>query len=146
VLKERAQNVTGILNGVDYEEWNPETDKFIAARYSAEELSGKQVCKRDLLASFGLQNADPNLPVVGIVSRFAAQKGFDLIGQVLDRLALEDVLLTVLATAQVVRGNVAPRPSGSAQTGGEGTYDNAGAQDRSRRDMFLAIALRTQWP
>ena len=98
VLKERAQTVTGILNGVDYEEWNPETDKFIAAHYSSEDLSGKHECKRDLLASFGLQNADPDLPVIGIVSRFAAQKGFDLIGQILDRLALEDVLLTVLGS------------------------------------------------
>jgi starch synthase len=98
VLKERAQTVTGILNGVDYEEWNPETDKFVAAHYSSEDLSGKQECKRDLLASFGLQNVDPNLPVIGIVSRFAAQKGFDLIGQILDRLALEDVLLTVLGS------------------------------------------------
>jgi len=98
VLKARAQTVTGILNGVDYDAWNPETDKFVASHYSAEDLSGKQECKRDLLASMGLHNADPNLPVIGIVSRFAAQKGFDLIGQVLDRLALEDVLLTVLGS------------------------------------------------
>ncbi len=98
VLKERAQTVIGILNGVDYEEWNPETDRFIAAHYSADDLSGKQECKQDLLASFGLGNADPNLPVIGIVSRFAAQKGFDLIGQIVDRLALEDVLLTVLGS------------------------------------------------
>jgi len=98
VLKERAQTVIGILNGVDYEEWNPETDRFIAAHYSADDLSGKQECKQDLLASFGLGNADPSLPVIGIVSRFAAQKGFDLIGQIVDRLALEDVLLTVLGS------------------------------------------------
>ena len=98
VLKERAQTVIGILNGVDYEAWNPETDRFIAAHYSADDLSGKQECKQDLLASFGLGNADPNLPVIGIVSRFAAQKGFDLIGQIVDRLALEDVLLTVLGS------------------------------------------------
>ncbi len=98
VLKERAQTVIGILNGVDYEEWNPETDRFIAAHYSADDLSGKRECKQDLLASFGLGNADPNLPVIGIVSRFAAQKGFDLIGQIVDRLALEDVLLTVLGS------------------------------------------------
>jgi starch synthase len=98
VLKERAQTVIGILNGVDYEEWNPETDRFIAAHYSADDLSGKQECKQDLLASFGRRNADPNLPVIGIVSRFAAQKGFDLIGQIVDRLALEDVLLTVLGS------------------------------------------------
>jgi len=98
VLKERAQTVIGILNGVDYEEWNPETDRFVAAHYSADDLSGKQDCKQDLLANFGLGNADPNLPIIGIVSRFAAQKGFDLIGQIVDRLALEDVLLTVLGS------------------------------------------------
>jgi starch synthase len=98
VLKERAQTVIGILNGVDYEDWNPESDRFIVAHYSADDLSGKQECKQDLLASFGLGNADPNLPVIGIVSRFAAQKGFDLIGQIVDRLALEDVLLTVLGS------------------------------------------------
>jgi starch synthase len=96
VLKDRAQDVVGILNGVDYEEWNPETDKYIAAHYNSEDLSGKQQCKRDLLASFGLQDADETLPVIGMVSRFAAQKGFDLIGQIIDRLSLENVLFTVL--------------------------------------------------
>jgi starch synthase len=98
VLKERGQSVVGILNGVDYEEWNPATDKYIATHYSAEDLSGKQECKRDLLSSFGLSNADLTQPVIGIVSRFAAQKGFDLIGQVIDRLALEDVLFTILGS------------------------------------------------
>ena len=98
VLKDRAQDLAGILNGVDYDEWNPETDKYIAAHYNADDLSGKQQCKRDLLASFGLQDANPNWPVIGIVSRFAAQKGFDLIGQIIDRLTLEDVLITVLGT------------------------------------------------
>ena len=98
VLKERAQSLVGILNGVDYEEWNPETDRFIAAHYSAEDLTGKRECKRDLLATMGLAPADPNLPVVGMVSRFATQKGFDLIGQMIDRLVLEDVLIVVLGT------------------------------------------------
>jgi starch synthase len=98
VLKDRAQNVTGIVNGVDYDEWNPGSDKFIAAHYNPEDLSGKQQCKQDLLANVGMHEADPNLPVIGIVSRFAAQKGFDLIGQIIDRLALEEVLLTVLGS------------------------------------------------
>jgi starch synthase len=98
VLKDRAPNLTGILNGVDYEDWNPQTDRLIAAHYSVEDLSGKQECKKDLLASFGMSGADPGLPVIGIVSRFAAQKGFDLIGQVIDRLALENVLMTVLGS------------------------------------------------
>jgi starch synthase len=98
VLRDRAATVTGILNGVDYTEWSPEVDKHIAARYSPADLSGKAADKADLLAAFGIQNADPNLPVIGIVSRFAAQKGFDLISQMMDRLAREDMILVVLGT------------------------------------------------
>ena len=140
VLKERGQTVSGILNGVDYEEWNPEIDRFIAAHYSAENLSGKHECKQDLLASFGIGNADPSLPVIGIVSRFAAQKGFDLIGQIVDRLALENVLLTVLGSgdklyeemflrlARRVPGKIAVRIA----------YDNALAHKiEAGADMFL---------
>src|SRR5437660_2940919 len=76
VLRGRSSTVTGILNGVDYDEWSPQTDKFIIAHYSPQDLSGKGKCKQDLLAAFGMPNADPKLPVIGIVSRFAAQKGF----------------------------------------------------------------------
>src|SRR6185369_10079867 len=96
VLRDRAATVTGILNGVDYDEWSPENDKFIAARYSPTDLAGKAKCKQDLLASFGIQNADLNLPIIGIVSRFAAQKGFDLISQVMDRLAREEMIVVAL--------------------------------------------------
>jgi starch synthase len=87
----------GILNGVDYSQWNPETDPFIAAHYSADDFRGKVACKKDLLKEFGLPN-DTQLPVVGIVSRFAAQKGFDLILQVADRLAREEMILITLGT------------------------------------------------
>jgi starch synthase len=90
--------VTGILNGVDYTEWSPEADRFIAEKYSPSDLSGKAKDKADLLATFGMPNADPKLPVIGIVSRFAAQKGFDLISQVMDRIAREDLILVVLGT------------------------------------------------
>jgi starch synthase len=96
VLKDRSDTVTGILNGVDYEAWNPQTDKCIAAHYNAEDLSGKQQCKRDLLTAFGLPEKDIEVPLIGIVSRFAAQKGFDLIGQIIDRLALEEIHFAVL--------------------------------------------------
>ncbi|HYH00637.1 MAG TPA: glycogen synthase GlgA [Terriglobales bacterium] len=98
VLKSRAATVTGILNGVDYDEWSPESDKFIAANYSVADLSGKAVNKKDLLATFGAENVDPRLPVVGIVSRFAAQKGFDLISLVMDRLAREELVICALGT------------------------------------------------
>jgi starch synthase len=98
VLRNRAATVTGILNGVDYEEWSPETDKYVAAKYSPKDLTGKAKDKQDLLQTFGIANADAKLPVIGIVSRFAAQKGFDLIAQVMDRLAREDMILIVLGT------------------------------------------------
>ena len=97
VLRARSSTVAGILNGVDYGEWNPETDRYIAAHYSADDLSGKAKCKAALLQEFGLAT-DTQLPVVGIVSRFAAQKGFDLILQVADRLARQDLIMLVLGS------------------------------------------------
>jgi len=98
VLRNRAATVTGILNGVDYDEWSSETDKFIKAKYSPTDLVAKGTDKQDLLATFGIKNTDAKLPVIGIVSRFAAQKGFDLIAQIMDRLAREDMILVVLGT------------------------------------------------
>jgi len=96
VLRDRSATVTGILNGVDYEEWSPQNDKFIVARYSPQDLSGKIQCKQDLLNAFGVVNPNLRLPVIGIVSRFAAQKGFDLISQVMDRLAREEMVVVAL--------------------------------------------------
>src|SRR5437588_12405821 len=75
VLRDRSSTVTGILNGVDYEEWSPEKDKFIAAKYSPEDLSGKAKCKADLLAQFGIAQVESKLPVIVIVFRLAAQNG-----------------------------------------------------------------------
>jgi starch synthase len=98
VLRSRAATVTGILNGVDYNAWSPQTDTFIKARYSPDDLSGKLACKQDLLADFGITTPDLRLPVIGIVSRFAAQKGFDLIAQVIDRVAREELIIVALGT------------------------------------------------
>jgi starch synthase len=98
VLRNRAATVAGILNGVDYDEWSPQTDKFIVAKYSSEDLSGKAQCKKDLLNAFGVANSDAKVPVIGIVSRFAAQKGFDLIAQIMDRLAREELIMVVLGS------------------------------------------------
>ena len=98
VLRHRAATVSGILNGVDYEEWSPQTDKFITAKYSPQDLTGKLKCKQDLLQAFGVPNVDAKVPVIGIVSRFAAQKGFDLIAQIMDRLAREEMIMIVLGS------------------------------------------------
>ena len=98
VLRGRAATVTGILNGVDYDEWSPQTDKFMVAKYSPQDLNGKLQCKHDLLHAFGIANADAKIPVIGIVSRFAAQKGFDLISQIMDRLAREEMIMVILGS------------------------------------------------
>jgi starch synthase len=81
LLRARATKLSGILNGVDYEEWNPETDPKLPAHYSAADLTGKQACKVELLEEMGLP-VDLERPVLGIVSRFAEQKGMDLVAAV----------------------------------------------------------------
>ena len=100
VIRQRASTVTGIVNGVDYAEWNPETDKFLVANYVREKLEGKQRCKKDLLEQFKLPTSDLKKPLIGIVSRFAAQKGFDLIAEVADALMENDLNLVALGTGE----------------------------------------------
>ncbi len=99
-VRDRAGSVVGILNGVDYSEWSPETDKFIAANYSAANLNAKQVCKKDLLHQFGLRDTDLRKPLLGIVSRFASQKGFDLIEEIAEPLLKNDLFLVALGTGE----------------------------------------------
>jgi starch synthase len=140
VLRSRSATVSGILNGVDYDEWSPQTDKFIAANYSPQDLTGKRKCKEDLLRTFGVKNADASVPVIGIVSRFAAQKGFDLIAQVMDRLALENAILLVLGSGDKVYEEMFQRlnkqfPNKIAT---KVVFDNAIAhQLEAGADMFL---------
>jgi starch synthase len=98
VLRMRSRDLSGILNGVDYHQWNPEMDRFLGAHYSPADLAGKAVCKKELLTEFGLPTDQPDRPVVGIVSRFADQKGFDLVAGLAQEIAGSDVLLTVLGS------------------------------------------------
>ncbi len=77
-LNAKGPNYVGIVNGVDYREWNPEVDPLIPARYSAADLSGKAECKRVLQEQFHLAQ-EPGTPVIGVVSRFADQKGLHLL-------------------------------------------------------------------
>jgi starch synthase len=98
VTRKRAAVLAGIVNGVDYAEWNPATDKLIAANYTPDKLAGKMACKKDLLAQFKLPADDLNRPLIGIVSRFTAQKGADLIADAADALARENFYLVALGT------------------------------------------------
>ncbi len=100
VLRSRADRLQGILNGVDYDDWDPATDKLIPANYSPENLRGKEACKRALLEKMGVKNPVAARPVLGIVSRFAAQKGFDLIAEIAERLMAMDLYIVALGTGE----------------------------------------------
>ena len=102
VLRERSANLHGIINGIDYSEWDPETDPFIAGHFSYEKLSGKMICKRDILENFKLGQGEDykHIPLIGIVSRLTNQKGFDLIAEAIHAIAEQDMFLVILGTGQ----------------------------------------------
>jgi len=81
-LNNRRADLFGILNGVDYEHWNPETDRYLPAHFSPKDMSGKASCKRALQERLNLEVTD-KLPLIGIVSRFAYQKGVTLLREAL---------------------------------------------------------------
>jgi starch synthase len=76
-LQERAKDLYGITNGIDYTIWNPENDKFIAANYGVKDSTGKQICKKALQKKFKLPRKD--VPIIGMITRLIDQKGLDLI-------------------------------------------------------------------
>lgn len=85
-LNLKGEDYTGIINGADYDHWNPETDKLIPANYRKDDLTGKAVCKTVLQKLLGLK-VNPDRPLVGIVSRLVEQKGFHIVAE-----CIEDIL------------------------------------------------------
>jgi starch synthase len=102
VLSGRAKDLYGILNGVDYAQWNPATDGNLAAHYSEENLAGKKECRRDLLHAFGLDDVAETTPVIGIVSRLATQKGFDLVSEISEELVARGLAVAALGSGEPV--------------------------------------------
>lgn len=100
VLRTRADRLQGIMNGVDYDAWNPATDKLIAANFTPENLKGKEACKKALLEKMGARAPALGRPVIGIVSRFAAQKGFDLIAEISGPLMAMDLYVVALGAGE----------------------------------------------
>ena len=100
VIRQRGDRLTGILNGVDYKVWSPETDKLIVQNYAVHNLELKRVCKKDLLEVYKLPAANIDRPLIGIVSRFDEQKGFDLIAEIAGQLLQESISLVVLGTGK----------------------------------------------
>jgi len=84
-LNNKGESYWGILNGCDTARWDPALDPFIAARFSAEEMNGKAVCKRALQARMGLA-VDETIPVLGVVSRLVGQKGLDLLAGAIENI------------------------------------------------------------
>lgn len=84
-INARGDHYIGILNGVDYDHWNPETDRVIPARYSEDDLAGKAVCKQALQQRFNLEEAK-KIPILGVVSRLVEQKGLDLLAQIIENI------------------------------------------------------------
>jgi starch synthase len=102
ILHARAADLVGILNGVDYAQWDPATDGNLAAHFSPDDLAGKRQCRADLLHAFGLEKVADKTAVIGIVSRFATQKGFDFVAEIADKLVERDVVVVALGSGEPV--------------------------------------------
>jgi len=99
VLRTRKNDLYGIINGIDYDEWNPETDELLPARYSNRNLKNKTICKKTLLKEFNIeQNED--YPLIATISRLAEQKGFDLIVSGIEEMLSLGVNYVVLGTGE----------------------------------------------
>ena len=139
-LRARAADLSGILNGVDYAEWNPETDPLIPACYSASDLSGKRACKAALLEEFGFPAAALERPLAGVVSRFTRQKGTDILAAAASEMLAQDLYLVGLGSGEpefegFFRGMAAAYPGRVAVRIG---FDNALAHRiEAASDMFL---------
>ena len=100
LLRQRLESVVGLLNGVDYREWDPAIDPLIPATYSPADMSGKVECERRLREEMGLRPGDER-PLIGIVSRLVGQKGFDLVEGAMPRLlAQREFDLVVLGSGE----------------------------------------------
>jgi starch synthase len=98
-LNIRSSDLYGILNGVDYTVWNPEVDSHLPFNYSINDLSGKLKNKEYLLKTIHLP-FDENVPLIGVVSRFASQKGLDLIAGIIDNLLQMNVQFVILGSGE----------------------------------------------
>ena len=143
-LSNKKENVVGILNGIDYEIWNPQTDPNLPAHFSAEKPAGKQKCKQELQKTFDLKT-DKKVALIGTIGRFVEQKGFHLIAQAIERV-LNDmhVQFVILGSGesdlQDYFGNLPVRYPGKA--GSYIGYDNKRAHlIEAGCDFFLMPSL-----
>ena len=97
LLRSRAGVLHGILNGVDYRDWDPATDRLIPRNFGPGDLAGKKACRDELGRLFGL-DVPPRLPLAGMVTRLAGQKGLDIVCEALESLLGQGLSLVILGT------------------------------------------------
>jgi starch synthase len=98
VLQRRKENLYGILNGVDYQEWCPESDPYTyGIHYTADDMSGKRRIKSKLRKEYGLPDTD-DVPLIGMTTRFVEQKGIDLVTECAERILQLDTQMIVLGS------------------------------------------------
>ncbi|MEP6959229.1 MAG: glycogen synthase GlgA [Nitrospirota bacterium] len=98
VLRNRADQLLGIPNGIDIDRWNPETDSYLPANYSVIDRSGKLVCKQSLQREFQLP--ETSVPLLGVIARLTSQKGLDLVEAIIPQLMAMDLQLVMLGTGE----------------------------------------------
>lgn len=97
ILRPRNYKLTGIVNGIDTDLFNPETDKRIPHNFSIDNIRGKAICKKKLQIELGLPD-DSSVPVIGMITRLTSQKGLDLLEEAIDEIMKLDIQLIVLGT------------------------------------------------
>jgi len=139
ILQKRQKDLYGIVNGADYDHWSPENDPYIVASYDKTNLENKTKCKLDLLQEFGLK-AKPTTPIIGLISRLADQKGFDILAESMNDLMKMDLIFILLGTGdqkyQELFTNISDKYP--KKTGIRMAFDNALAHKiEAGSDMYL---------
>ncbi|MCC7201672.1 MAG: glycogen synthase GlgA [Nitrospirae bacterium] len=98
VLQEHSKNLYGIINGVDYDEWDPSADNHISVKYGIKSIIRKKDCKGDLQKNCGLPVSDA--PLIGMVSRLDDHKGYDILAEIMDELMQLDIQMVMLGTGR----------------------------------------------
>lgn len=102
ILTKRSDHVRGILNGADYDVWDPRDDRYLPCCYGAKDAEGKESCKSELLKELGLSDELMDKPVLGFIGRLREQKGIDLLLDILPELMKLDVGVVVLGEGDIV--------------------------------------------
>lgn len=100
IIKRNENKLCGILNGIDIDYYNPETDKYLFKNYSAKDMAGKAVCKAELQKMLGLAVRE-EVPIIAIISRLVSHKGLDLVRATIETLLTQDVQIVILGKGEI---------------------------------------------